>query len=168
MNHLIAIRTELARLGWDESHDRILVFLSRAGVTCLDMLPEEGQHALLNKLKAVSLEAGSLQPFDYSDLLIEIEVHCDRLGINRRGVTIGLWLQANSLSDLLSANGTQLIDLRDFLKGCKPELHTVPVTRFLNRMYSLMLEILDILLGVQPMNYRIANLKETLSQLTKK
>jgi hypothetical protein len=155
----ILIKTELARLGWPESHDRITAYLSKARVTCLDALPETAQQTLLGHLQKVSAA-----PVDYADLLVEIDIHCDRLGLTRNGVTLRLWLQSQGLNSLLAANADQLIDLRDFLKECRPDPYTIPVSRILNKMYAVLSEILDILQGVAPTDRRVAMLKETLSQ----
>jgi len=165
MGTVVAVRTRLVQLGIAEDHPRVTKYLANAGVTCLEALPERGLAVLLDKLMSLQKEQPE-KPVDYADLLIEVNVQCDRLGISRNGPMIGLWLRGAGLGSLTCANEDQLIDLRNFLRDCRPDAYTTPVMRNLAAQDRVIGQIIDILQAVTPNDFRLATLKgQLLSEL---
>jgi hypothetical protein len=152
MNTLISIRTELIRLGWPETHDRILSFLTKTGVTCLDALPEKAQEALLNNLRKC--------PSDLSEELALLSVQCDRLGLSLNGFWLKLWLNSQGIVNLKLASKEQLDELCCQLAECKPEAYTTPINREVRQLRAAMAGIVDILQVGQPNNPKVAALKQ--------
>ena len=152
MNTLISIRTELIRLGWPETHDRITAFLTKTGVTCLEALPEKAQETLLTHLRKV--------PSDLSEELALLSVQCDRLGLSQNGLWMRLWLNSQGIVNLKLASKEQLDELCCQLAECKPEAYTVPINREVRELRAAMAGIVDILQIVQPNNLQIAALKQ--------
>jgi hypothetical protein len=152
VNTLISIRTELIRLGWPETHDRLLSFLTKTGVTCLDALPEKAQEALLNNLRKC--------PSDLSEELALLSVQCDRLGLSLNGMWLRLWLNTQGIATLRTASKEQLDELCCQLAECKPEAYTIPINREIRDLRAAMAGIVDILQVVQPNNSKVAALKQ--------
>lgn len=150
---LIQIRTELLRLGWGESHERVRAFLTRCGVTCLEALPQQRQETLLKKLK--ELDA----PDDMIELTTKLSVLCDYKGLSLDGFWMKLWLNQNAVESRHYLTPQELTRLIEDLDGCKSEGYTIPIKRELAEMRSIMAEIVDILQAGQPQSQRIANLK---------
>jgi hypothetical protein len=159
MQTLISIRTELIRLGWTETHDRIIAFLARAGVTCIQALPEEGMQVLLGNLKRVVADP-PMPADDLSEKLALLSVHCDRLGLSLNGMWLRIWLNSQGIATLRSASKEQLDELCHQLAECKPEAYTIPINREIRGLRAAMAEIVDILQIVQPNNPRVAALKQ--------
>lgn len=152
MQTLIAIRTELIRLGWTETHDRITAFLTKVGVTCLEAMPEKAQGTLLNNLRKT--------PADLSEELALLSVQCDRLGLSQNGLWLRLWLNSQGIATLRMASKEQLDELCYQLAGCKPEAYTTPINREVRQLRAAMAGIVDILQIVQPNNPQVAVLKQ--------
>jgi hypothetical protein len=152
MQTLISIRTELIRLGWPETHDRITTFLTKAGVTCLEALPEKGKEVLLKNLMKT--------PSDLSEELALLSVHCDRLGISLNGMWMRLLLNSQGIVNLKLASKEQLDELCCQLAECKPEAYTIPINREIRDLRAAMAGIVDILQIVQPNNPKVAALKQ--------
>lgn len=152
MQDLSAIRTELIRLGWPETHDRILGFLAKAGATCIEGLTEKAQETLLTHLRKV--------PSDLSEELALLSVQCDRLGLSQNGLWMRLWLNSQGIVNLKLASKEQLDELCCQLAECKPEAYTVPINREVRELRAAMAGIVDILQIVQPNNLQVAALKQ--------
>jgi hypothetical protein len=152
LNTLISIRTELIRLGWTETHDRIIAFLTKTGVTCIEALTEKAQESLLTHLRKV--------PSDLSEELALLSVQCDRLGLSLNGMWLRIWLNSQGIATLRSASKEQLDELCCQLAECKPEAYTIPINREIRELRAAMAGIVDILQIVQPNNPKVAALKQ--------
>jgi hypothetical protein len=159
MNTLISIRTELIRLGWPETHDRITDFLTKTGITCIQALPEEGMQILLGHLKRVVADPPPPAD-DLSEELALLSVYCDRLGLSLNGLWMRLWLNSQGIVNLKLASKEQLDELCCQLAECKPEAYTIPIKREIRELRAAMAGIVDILLIVQPNNPKVAALKQ--------
>lgn len=130
---------ELQRLGWSQNHRRIVTWLQKLGVTCLEAAPAPAIDALIAKLSAIE------EVEDHADVLAAISVQLDRLGLRKEGVWVKLWCQHLGCQSISDLDADRLDTLLRFLKNCKSDGYTIPIRRDLKSIATAIDGIIDTL-----------------------